>query len=480
MDSSPPVKSDPRRSLPAVDRLANALRGERPDLPAWAVLAAARRVLAAERERLAGAAGEKATPPVPDPKTLIERAAALAAGLALGHPRRVVNATGIVLHTNLGRAPLAAGAVAAGAEAAAAYSDLELDLESGQRGDRLAAVAEKLCLLTEAPAALAVNNNAAALLLALNTLARGREVVVSRGELVEIGGSFRVPEIMERAGVRLVEVGSTNRTHAADYDGAIGPETALLLKVHRSNFEQTGFVAEVGLPELATIGRARGVPVLEDLGSGTLIDLTRRGFPAEVDAPARLRLGADLVCFSGDKLLGGPQAGMLLGAEEFIAAMRRNPLARALRLDKFSLAALDWTLAAFLDGRAEREIPVLRQLLTSNSELEARARALADRIAKVAGDAVPASVEPERAFVGGGSLPGFELGTWVVALRPRMGVRRFAESLRKADPPVLARIREDAVRLDVRTLLSGDETAVEEAVTAILAANRVDRGESIP
>jgi L-seryl-tRNA(Ser) seleniumtransferase len=354
MDSSPPVKPDPRRSLPAVDRLAGALREEHPDLPAWAVLAASRRVLVQERERLTGVGNSAEFTAPSSLEHLVERAATAASGLALGHPRRVVNATGIVLHTNLGRAPLAPGAVSAGAEAASAYSDLELDLGNGRRGDRQAAIAEKLCLLTDAPAALAVNNNAAALLLALNTLARDREVIVSRGELVEIGGSFRVPEIMERAGVRLVEVGSTNRTHAADYERAIGPATALLLKVHLSNFEQTGFVAEVTLPELAVIGRARGLPVLEDLGSGTLIDLSARGFPAEADAAARLRLGADVVCFSGDKLLGGPQAGLLLGSEERVAAMRRNPLARALRLDKFSLGALDWTLAAYLDGRAEQ------------------------------------------------------------------------------------------------------------------------------
>jgi len=480
MDSSPPVKSDPRRRLPAVDRLANDLRNERPDLPGWAVLEASRRVLASERERLTGGRDADGSPGATDVESLRERAAAVATGLAVGHPRRVVNATGIVLHTNLGRAPLAPGAVAAGAEAASSYSDLELDLASGKRGDRQASVAEKLCVLTDAPAALAVNNNAAALLLALDTLARGREVIVSRGELVEIGGSFRVPEIMERAGVRLVEVGSTNRTHAADYERAIGPETALLLKVHLSNFEQKGFVAEVTLTELAEIGRARGIPVLEDLGSGTLIDLGQRGFPTEADAAARLRLGADVVCFSGDKLLGGPQAGLLLGAADRVAAMKRNPLARALRLDKFSLAALDWTLATYLDGRAEREIPVLRQLLASTAELEASARALADRLAKVAGDAAQVSAEPERSFVGGGSLPGFELHSWVVSVRPEMGVERFVEALRRSDPPILARVRDEVVRLDVRTLLPGDETAVEHAVTALLAPNRVDRGETIP
>jgi L-seryl-tRNA(Ser) seleniumtransferase len=389
--------------------------------------------------------------------------------LAAGHPQRVVNATGIPLHTNLGRAPLAPGAAAAVAEAAAGYSDLELDLVTGRRGDRLAAVSGRLVLISGAEAALAVNNNAAALVLALDTLARGREVIVSRGELVEIGGSFRVPEIMERAGVTLVEVGSTNRTHAADYERAIGPETALLLKVHRSNFEQSGFVAEVGLSELAEIAHRHDLPVLEDLGSGTLVDLTRHGIPVEAYAPARLRLGADLVCFSGDKLLGGPQAGIVLGATEPLARMRRNPLARALRIDKLSLAALDWTLGCYLDGRAEREIPVLRQLLEPAPRLEARARALAERLAKAVGPGNRVEASPDRAFVGGGSLPGFELDTWVVTIRTAASAERAAQQLRAATPAVLARVRDELVIFDVRTLLDGEEASVEAAVAAVLA-----------
>jgi L-seryl-tRNA(Ser) seleniumtransferase len=339
----------------------------------------------------------------------------------------VVNATGIPLHTNLGRAPLAPGAAAAVAAVAAGYSDLELDLETGRRGNRTAALEAKLRLLSGAEAALAVNNNAAALVLALDTLARGREVIVSRGELVEIGGSFRVPEIMERAGVKLVEVGSTNRTHPNDYAQAIGSDTALLLKVHRSNFEQSGFVAEVGLPELAAIAAHHGLAVLEDLGSGTLVDFSRRGIPRSSFAPARLEMGADIVCFSGDKLLGGPQAGILLGAAGPLESMRRNPLARALRIDKLGIAALDWTLGCYLDGRAEREIPVLRALLDQGPGLEVRARSLAARLAKVVDPAVVIAVEPDRAFVGGGSLPGFELDGEVArsgAARDRADSRR--------------------------------------------------------
>ena len=469
MDSSAQVKTDPRRALPSVERLVRKLAADHPGLPAWALQAAARELLNAVRERFS-AAECVSEARIPSPAELMAQVAARAGRLAAGHPQRVLNATGIPLHTNLGRAPLAAGAAAAVAEAAAGYSDLELDLATGSRGDRLAALTAKLTLLTGAEAALAVNNNAAALLLALDTLARGREVIVSRGELVEIGGSFRVPEIMERAGVKLVEVGATNRTHAADYERAIGPETALLLKVHRSNFEQTGFVAEVALAELAEVAGRHALPVLEDLGSGTLVDLSRRGLPAEAFAPARLRLGADLVCFSGDKLLGGPQAGILLGAADPLVRMRRNPLARALRLDKLSLAALDWTLGCYLDGRAEREIPVLRQLLESRSRLESRARALAERLAKVVGEADQVEVSPDRAFVGGGSLPGFELDSWIVTIRTSVSAEGVAQRLRAATPAVLARVRDDLVIFDVRTLLDGEEAALEAAVKGIFAA----------
>jgi L-seryl-tRNA(Ser) seleniumtransferase len=469
MDQSRQVKSDPRRALPAVDRLVSAVGEIRGDVPQWAVREGVRRALAAERERLSSGAEPARAQPASE-AGLAARALAEALRLARPHPTRVVNATGVVLHTNLGRAPLAPGAAAAVAAAACGYGDLELDRETGRRGDRQAAVASELRLLTGAEGALVVNNNAAALLLALDTLARGREVIVSRGELVEIGGSFRVPEIMERAGVRLVEVGSTNRTHLRDYERAIGPATALLLKVHRSNFEQRGFTAEVGLRELSALGRARALPVLEDLGSGTLVDLSQRGFPAEAYAPARLRLGADLVCFSGDKLLGGPQAGILLGAAAIVSEMRGNPLARALRLDKLSLAALDWTLRCILDGRAEAEIPVLQRLLEPPARLRQRADALAERLAHVAGPANPLAAEPDRAAVGGGSLPGFELDTWVVALQPAMGAERFAAALRIGADPVLARVHGNRVLFDVRTLLEGEEAVLEKAVGAVLAA----------
>jgi L-seryl-tRNA(Ser) seleniumtransferase len=364
---------------------------------------------------------------------------------------------------------MAPGAAAAAAEAAAHYSDLELDLASGRRGDRLGSLAEKLRLLSGAEAGYACNNCAAALLLALNTLAAGREVIVSRGELVEIGGSFRVPEIMRRAGVTLVEVGSTNRTHARDYVDAIGPDTAMLLKVHRSNFELRGFIAEVSLGELVQIGAKHAVPVVEDLGSGTLVDLQPYGFPPDSHAPTRLRDGPDLICFSGDKLMGGPQAGIVLGRAQFVDAMRKNPLARALRLDKMTLAALDWTLGVMLAGTATAELPVLRQILMPPDRYEARTRSFADSLARrVSTPAPQIDVQRDRVPIGGGSLPGVEIDSWVIALRGAAGAEVLARRLREASVPVLARVRDDLLLIDLRAVDDADEPLLEQSIVSSL------------
>ncbi len=471
MDRVPPVKNgsrigsepaereqDPRRALPSVDRLLRELAaGEGAGLARWALGEAVRVAVGDARRR--AEAGED----VGD-----YRAAALSAARALTRerPAHVVNATGVVVHTNLGRSVLGEGAAAAVARAAAQYGDLELDLATGERGDRLAGLETKLRLLSGAGAAAVANNCAAAVLLALDTFARGREVIVSRGELVEIGGSFRVPEILARAGVKLVEVGTTNRTHARDYEDAITPETGLLLKVHRSNFEQRGFVAEVDLAELVAIGQRRGVRVVEDLGSGTLVDLRARGFPAESFVPARLTTGADVVCFSGDKLLGGPQAGIALGTAPAIAAMRKNPLARALRVDKLTLAALDWLATALLDDRRD-EIPTLRMLLAPESALETRARALAEQLAPGAPPGLRVSVARSEAPVGGGSLPGFTLPSFAVALDGAPSAAQLAAALRRASPAVLARTQGERVLLDVRTLLAGEEPLVVRALAAV-------------
>ncbi len=449
--------SDPRRELPSVDRLVRLLCERRPELPGWAVLEGVRRAVADARGALER--GEA-------PRDPTGAALALAEDLARPRPVRVVNASGVVLHTNLGRAVLPREVGVAVAEAASAFSALELDLESGARGERGAGVTGLLRLLSGAEDALAVNNGAAAVLLALAALARGREVIVSRGELVEIGGSFRIPEILREAGVSLVEVGTTNRTHPSDYEAAIGPRSGAILKVHRSNFEQRGFVADVELPELVAIGRHHHIPVLEDLGSATLVDLRTQGLPVESFAPARLASGVDLICFSGDKLLGGPQAGIVLGAAERVRALRKSPLARALRLDKLTLAALDATLRLYLTGR-ERELPTLRMLLEPLEAVAERARALAERLAKAAPSGLAIALEPTRAPVGGGSLPGFELPSVAVALTGPAGAEALSRALRQAAVPVIGRVAGERVLLDARTLLPDDELDIEAAVGAL-------------
>jgi L-seryl-tRNA(Ser) seleniumtransferase len=446
------------RGLPAVDRLVEAA-AEGCDATRGLLLACARDVLAEARAALA--AGSEVS--APDLEALARRVRARVARLDTPFPRRVLNATGVVLHTNLGRAPLAVGALEALADAARGYSNLELELETGERGSRSARVAELLRALSGAEAAHVVNNNAAALVLAVDALAAGREVILSRGELVEIGGSFRVPEILASSRARLREIGTTNRTHPDDYARAIGPDTGILLKVHRSNFEVRGFVAEVSLAELAAIGRARGVPVVEDRGSGTLLDLRPHGIP-EPEAWSGLRDGADLVLFSGDKLLGGPQAGIALGRRDLVERMRKSPLARALRTDKLTLAALDWTLRALQDGSAPEKIPVLRMLLAPESEVRARAERLADALAR---QGWKTSVEAQRALVGGGALPDFELPGAAVRLAPRGSADALAAALRRSEPPVIARIHKGALLLDPRTLDERDTDAVVAAFAAL-------------
>ncbi|MEZ4291245.1 MAG: L-seryl-tRNA(Sec) selenium transferase [Myxococcota bacterium] len=463
MDLGRPVNSDPRRRLPSVDRLMREVGAITKDLPTWAIARAARAELEVERDRLAR--GEEVA------ADLAERVRRGAERRARPHPRRVLNATGVLLHTNLGRAPLAEAAAQAVARAARGYSDLELDLETGRRGKRTGGLEEKLLALSGAEAALVVNNNAAALLLALNTLALGRSVIVSRGELVEIGGSFRVPAIMERAGVRLREVGTTNRTHLADYANAIADDTALLLKVHRSNFEQRGFVAEAEVGALAALAREHGLPLVEDLGSGTLVDLSGAGLPAEAHAPARLALGVDVVCFSGDKLLGGPQAGILLGRREAIEAMRRNPLSRALRIDKLTLAALDATLDLLLEPARRAEIPVVAGLQADDPSLARRAERLRDQLEPVLGDAWKVRIVGSEAAVGGGSLPDHRLSGRAVVIEGAAPAA-LGDRLRAAPTPVLARVQDGTLRLEVRTLADDELDGVVDAVAFALA--RVD------
>ncbi|MEX2211786.1 MAG: L-seryl-tRNA(Sec) selenium transferase [Gaiellaceae bacterium] len=419
------------RDLPSVDALA----GEADDPLA---VAAARTVLARAREEINAGA---------DPGDLRARLLDELARMRRPRLRRVLNATGVVVHTNLGRAPLAASALERVAESARGYSNLEYDLAEGARGSRQDHCADILRRLTGAEAALVVNNNAGAVLLALAALAEGREVVVSRGELIEIGDGFRIPDVLARSGARLVEVGTTNRTRAADYERAIGPETALLLRVHQSNFRIVGFGERPSLKEVARVAARHGLPVVDDLGSGSLVDLHD-----EPTARESLAEGADLVCFSGDKLLGGPQAGIVAGRAELVERLRRHPLQRALRADKLTLAALEGTLALYLEPeRAWREVPVLRMLREPAEAVRARA----ERLAGLVGGEVEATV----ARVGGGALPLAELESWACAVEERL-----AAPLREQEPPVIALVRDGRCLLDCRTLADEEVDEVAAAV----------------
>ncbi|MEE2751283.1 MAG: L-seryl-tRNA(Sec) selenium transferase [Myxococcota bacterium] len=435
------------RSLPGVDSLL-----EEPalaSLPGRLARICIRRVL--ERFRLEILEGSRT-----EITSLVDEVCAEAAVLGRCRLRRVINATGIVLHTNMGRAPLAPEAVRVVTEVASGYSNVELDLQTGQRGGRLAGVEEALCLLTSAPAALAVNNNAAAVLLALTALARGKEVVVSRGELVEIGGSFRVPEILEVSGATLVEVGTTNRTRSEDYEKAITEQTALLLRVHPSNFRVSGFTERPSTADLAALKCV----LVEDLGSGALVRMGEE--PAVMDV---LEAGADLVTFSGDKLLGGSQAGLLVGSKELIEACRKHPLYRAMRLDKLALAALEATLRLHLCG-LEDEVPGIRALRGDGREA---ATALLERLLA---QGIPASLVEDVGYAGGGSLPGEELPGWTIAIEAE-SCGTFASLLRSHDPPILVRVAHNSVRIDPRTLLPGDEDVV---VDALILANSGSAG----
>ena len=383
--------------------------------------------------------------------------------------RRVINATGIVVHTNLGRSPLAESAVEAVAEVARGYSTLEYDVPSGERGSRHVHVEDLICRLTGAEAAMAVNNNASAVLLGLAALARRKEAIVSRGQLVEIGGSFRIPDIMRESGAKMVEVGTTNKTHLRDYESAITPRTGLILKVHSSNYRVVGFTEEVPLADLVALGAERGIPVFEDQGSGVLVDLTRFGLPGEPTVGASIAAGAHLVSASGDKLLGGPQAGILAGKADVIARLKKHPLARAVRLDKMTLAALEVTLRLYLDEeRLFAEVPTLRMLTMPAAEAKRRAEALAAAIGAACGDACAVATVADVSRAGGGALPMEDIPTTVVALAPRaLSATALEERLRLGEPAVIARIKDGRLLLDPRTLRADEEPEVVAALAAI-------------
>jgi L-seryl-tRNA(Ser) seleniumtransferase len=376
----------------------------------------------------------------------------------------VINATGIVLHTNLGRAPMAEEAARAALEAARGYLNLELDLESGKRSARQAAIREWVCQLTGAESATAVNNNAAATVIVLRALCQGKEVVISRGQLIEIGGSFRIPEIMAVSGAVLREVGTTNITRLADYEKAIGPGTGALMQVHSSNYRISGFTKSVALDELVALAKKHHLPVIDDIGSGALVDFGRFGFSGEPIAAGSIAAGADLVLFSGDKLLGGPQAGIIAGKKEWVQKIENDPLMRAFRLDKMTLASLEATLRLYLhEQRALGEVPVLRMLGMPLAELRGRAEGLARALAELPG--VRARPVEDQAFVGGGSLPDQALPTWVVAVEAEgLSDATLAQRLRTGTPAVMGRLRDGKLLLDVRTVFPAQEGALVEAV----------------
>jgi L-seryl-tRNA(Ser) seleniumtransferase len=425
------------RDLPSVDELA---RGSDDAL----AVESARAVLARAREDVHAGA---------DPGDLEERLREELLAARSATLRRTLNATGVVVHTNLGRAPLPEAALERVREVGRGYSNLEYDLSAGTRGSRQDHVAGILRRLTGAEAALVVNNNAAAVLLALAALAEGREVLVSRGELIEIGDGFRIPDVLARSGARLVEVGTTNRTRAADYEQAIGPETALLLRVHQSNFRLVGFTELPSVAELAKVAQRHDLPLVDDLGSGALSPSNSLLLSEEPSVRESLDAGADLVCFSGDKLLGGPQAGIVVGNAELVERLRRHPLQRAVRADKLTLAALEGTLALYLEPeRALREVPVLRMALEDAEAVRARA----ERLAELAGG----EVEETVGRIGGGALPLAELPSFACAVEEEL-----AAPLRAGDPPVVGVVRDGRLLLDCRTLSDDEADEVAAAVS---------------
>ena len=461
------------RKLPAVDRLLReeqltSLEGE---IPRSIILKAARETLDNLRARIRN--GEPPDQDAISPQRIAAQVRDLALRMNAPSLRNVINATGIILHTGLGRAVLPEAACDAVNRIASGHSNLELDLETGGRGSRRRHYADLLAELTGAEAALAVNNNAAAVLLALNTLARGREVVISRGQLVEIGGSFRLPDIMARAGARLVEVGTTNRTRIADYEKALTDETALILRVHPSNFRLIGYAEEASLEELVALGTRHGIPVMDDVGSGALLDMSRFGLKGDPMVHESVQAGADLVTFSGDKLLGGPQSGLIVGGREIVSDLASNPLARALRIDKLAIAALESTLKLYADPDAVvRRVPTLRYISRPIEDINRDAVKLARLIRGVFPREFEVQVQDGLSEVGGGSLPGQTLATKLVSISPDgtkfPNANDLAAAFRHAETPVLGRVGDDRLLLDLRTVERPDLPLIVRAARHIL------------
>jgi len=395
---------------------------------------------------------------------------------ALHRPRlrRVINATGVILHTNLGRAPLCREARDQLAAISEGYSNLEFDLEHGERGIRYDHVRELLCILSGAEDALVVNNNAAAVFLALNALAEGREVIVSRGELVEIGGEFRIPEIMEKSGARLREVGTTNRTRLADYERAITPETGLILKVHSSNFKMVGFTEETSLEDMVSLGKKHQIPVMYDVGSGCFIDLAEYGLPGEPVVRDVAAGGVDVLTFSGDKMLGGPQAGIILGRRNLLEKIKRNPLNRALRIDKLTLGALEATLRVYLDPKeAVSRLRILKALTEPLSDVTRRAKKLLGMLKRVLPASFSLMLKPGESMVGGGALPGLSIPTMMLGIRfSELSTSRLEESLRRLEIPIIARVVHDEILLDLRTIEENELKIIRDGFLSLSVSSK--------
>ncbi|WP_457574792.1 L-seryl-tRNA(Sec) selenium transferase [Desulfolithobacter sp.] len=461
------------RRIPKVDECLHRLAGE-PSMPSDAPLAlvtkVVRQVLDALRQAIL--AGKVVSPDDVGLQPVLDRILEEVRLQNRPRFRRVINATGVIIHTNLGRSLLPGEAMEMILQAGSRYSNLEFDLDTGRRGSRYSLVEELLCELTGAEAALVVNNNAAAVLIVLETLARGKEVIVSRGQLVEIGGSFRIPDVMARSGAFLKEVGATNRTHLRDYENALTEETGLLLKVHCSNYRIIGFTSQVSNEDLVALGRRHGLPVMEDLGSGCFVDLSRFGLMKEPTVQEVVASGIDVVTFSGDKLLGGPQAGIIIGRREMIDRIKKNPLNRAMRIDKFTLAGLESILRLYLDEqKALSTIPTLAMISASVEQVDRRAKRLARRLRKELADSCRITVEETMSRVGGGAMPEQNLVSRAVILEPDISVSRLEQLLRRQDLPVIGRIEDDRFILDMRTVADDEVVDLATVLISVLGGN---------
>jgi L-seryl-tRNA(Ser) seleniumtransferase len=446
------------RSLPSVDKILSDERIVRceEEYSRSTVLQVAREYLDAARIRL------KEGEPAPSFDDIIVSICARIPSIASTSLRPVINATGVILHTNLGRAPMSEETARAMAESSIGYENLEIDLDNGKRGSRQIHVESLLCRLTGTEAALVVNNNASAVLLVLSALAKRKEVIVSRGQAVEIGGGFRIPDVMLQSGAKLVEVGTTNRTYISDYEKAITPHTAALLRVHSSNFKVVGFAESVGIGDLVGLGKRHELPVLYDIGSGCLIDTTRFGLEYEPLVQDSVKIGVDLVMFSADKLLGGPQAGIIVGCEELVAKLRKHPLARAARIDKVRLAGLAETLLHYIKGEAESKLPVWQMISMPVEGIDRRAHKWVNALGECA------SIVDGQSMIGGGSIPGGTIPTRLVCVSYKGGIKSLADKLRRGSPAIIGRVENNKLLLDPRTVLLEEDDFIISRLLSIL------------